>query len=274
MHLGARTKRDLLTGHKLMAQIKILILALMALIILPAQSAQANPHRDRLSDYYTYDNSLLGCRAKNTWSGFHVGISAAYGMHDAGWRDRDGWAAAQSISEEVEGWGAGGHVGYNVQCDELVFGLEGDWSWADLSTSNNYDGNRYTVSSKLNNFATMRGKFGLATDHVLLYVTGGLAYADIERKWDLIPQDPCCSGSYSQGKWGWTGGGGIEIARGDRLKFFAEVLYLDFGDDRHNMADCCAVNNFGFDIDDSVLIARTGVRYHLQHRAVEYVPIK
>ena len=246
-----------------MAQIRILILALLALILLPLQSVMASPHRDRLRDYYTYDNSLLGCGAQNTWSGFYLGGSAAYVMHDAGWRDRDGWAARQSISEDVNGWGAGGHAGYSVQCDELVFGLEGGWNWADVSNARNYDGNRYTVRSSLDSYATLRGKFGLATGHVLLFVTAGIAYADVDYSWDLNPIDPCCSGKYSQSKLGWTGGGGIEIARGERLKFFAEVLYMDFGDDRHNMADCCSTNTFGFDIDDTVLVARTGIRYHL-----------
>ena len=257
-----------------MAQIKIFILALMALIVIPMQSVQANPHRDRLRDYYNHDNTLLGCASNNTWSGFYLGASAGYAMHDAGWRDRDGWAARQSISQEISNWSAGGHAGYSIQCDELVFGLEGDWSYADLSASNNYDGNRYTVRSSLDSYATIRGKFGLATDHVLVYATGGIAYADVKRSWELIPLDPCCSGRYSNGKWGWVGGGGIEIARGDRLKFFAEVLYMDFGDDRHNMADCCAANTFGFDIDDTVIVARAGVKYYLRPHRVEYVPIK
>lgn len=56
----------------------------------------------------------------------------------------------------------GGHIGFNLQRDKWVYGIEGDIGGAE----DVYD---YVAS--------VRGRLGLATDSVLLYGTAGVAFA-------------------------------------------------------------------------------------------------
>jgi opacity protein-like surface antigen len=97
----------------------------------------------------------------------------------------------------------------------------------------------------MRNFGTLRARLGwLPWNPVLLYATGGLAFAQISssaivtQQWNAASvnnNDECCvtfNPSLSLADhWraGITGGGGIEIALGARLSIKGEYLYYDFG---------------------------------------------
>ena len=75
---------------------------------------------------------------------------------------------------------------------------------------------------QLNWFGTLRGRVGiLPTDRWLLYVTGGLAYGDLESSIGPV--------SISKTKAGWTVGVGVEAALWDRWTWKVEYLYMDLG---------------------------------------------
>ena len=72
---------------------------------------------------------------------------------------------------------------------------------------------------------------------MLLYVTGGLAFANIEHKGSTNfaalgapPGTPELSFSDSGTRWGWTVGAGVEYALSDRISFKSEALYVKFQD--------------------------------------------
>ena len=70
---------------------------------------------------------------------------------------------------------------------------------------------------------------------MLLYVTGGLAYADLETRGTGSISHGCCllgsgSGKSSEWKAGWTVGGGMEWLLGNKTTIKSEYLYYDLND--------------------------------------------
>jgi outer membrane immunogenic protein len=86
---------------------------------------------------------------------------------------------------------------------------------------------------------TVRPRIGrLITDRLLLYGTGGLAYAGVDRSATIeYPLGANLNGgtgqeyygSSSGTKTGWTYGGGLEWAFSNKLSLKAEYLYYDLG---------------------------------------------
>ena len=79
---------------------------------------------------------------------------------------------------------------------------------------------------------TLRSRLGFVADNMLLYVTGGFAYGQVETSYDLaLPEAaPAVSASASDNGWetGWTAGVGGDVSFG----FFtvsAEYLFYDLG---------------------------------------------
>jgi outer membrane immunogenic protein len=91
---------------------------------------------------------------------------------------------------------------------------------------------------------TLRGRVGfLPTQRVLLYVTGGLAYGELESTYAFnstaIGPIPL---SISRTKAGWTVGGGIEAGLWSRWTAKVEYLYVDLGSFDNNGGFAGAVN--------------------------------
>ena len=96
----------------------------------------------------------------------------------------------------------------------------------------------------MRSLGTLRARLGwLPWDPVLLYATGGLAFAKISsssflaQQWDAVPVNAttCClafdQSLQSADNWraGVTFGGGIEVMLGARISLKAEYLYYNFG---------------------------------------------
>jgi hypothetical protein len=119
------------------------------------------------------------------WSGVYIGLHAGYGgaMKDstAGVPGAD----FEGADFTAKGFLGGGQVGINKQIGSLVFGLELDGSWADisgsqlLSTGGPLFGVQtdYNARSKIDGLVTFTGRAGLAADRWFVYAKGGLAVA-------------------------------------------------------------------------------------------------
>ncbi len=87
-----------------------------------------------------------------------------------------------------------------------------------------------TGSDKLKWFGTLRGRLGYAADRMLLYVTGGLAYAN--NSFDFTGIDNGGNSftfSNSTTKTGYVLGAGVEWAVAGSWTVKAEYQYLSFG---------------------------------------------
>jgi outer membrane immunogenic protein len=148
-----------------------------------------------------------------TWTGFYVGINGG-----GGWGSSQ-WDALNSF--DVSGGLIGGTVGYNWQFGQAVVGAEGDIDWSGIkgTTTVLCPGGCETRNKWL---ATARGRLGLAFDRFLPYVTGGLAFGDINATVPILP-----GGSISNA--GWTVGAGLEVGLVSNVSLKAEYLYVDLG---------------------------------------------
>ena len=68
------------------------------------------------------------------WTGFYVGGHIGYGWADKSWQDLVGFG---TVSHKADGFLGGGQVGFNYQTGMFVFGVEGDFSWADIKGGSN-----------------------------------------------------------------------------------------------------------------------------------------
>jgi outer membrane immunogenic protein len=148
-----------------------------------------------------------------TWTGFYVGINGG-----GGWGSSQ-WDAVNSF--DVSGGLIGGTVGYNWQFGQAVLGAEGDIDWSGIKGTSTVlcPGGCETRNKWL---ATVRGRLGLSFDRFLPYVTGGLAFGDINATLPFLP-----GGSISNA--GWTVGAGVEVGLVSNVSLKAEYLYVDLG---------------------------------------------
>ena len=119
--------------------------------------------------------------------------------------------ATQSLvgRADMNGVIGGGQIGYNWQSSKWLFGLEADFQGSDERATADIctvagcplGSSVLTANYKLDWFGTARGRVGfLATDRVLLYATGGLAYGHFAANAPLVPL------SWGSTRAGWTVG--------------------------------------------------------------------
>ncbi len=206
------------------------------------------------------------------FAGAYVGIQGGWVRSDLELKDQDYYYPQPGFSTDGDGWSVGAYYGYGWQCDRLYFGFESDINWTDADSSFGIAGQ--VLNSSYDYYGTSRVRLGLAHENVLVYVTGGLAYAKVEHQ--LNWNDAYFSQSDDDRKWGWTIGGGIQLDRG-RWGLKAEILYVDLGSETHNYAygdnAYCYYCTARVKWEDDFVVARIGVSFKLQ-REEEHIPLK
>jgi outer membrane immunogenic protein len=193
------------------------------------------------------------------WSGFYLGAdlggvaqSTANGRSDffqpeLGARYANNPQSQAPSSSAVLG---GLHAGYNWQMSHLVLGVEGDWQWTranysfcrqtdvnSLACSDNNVG-FVTINSETTGIGTVRGRLGYAFDRVMIYGTGGVAFADLHGSITADCRVDGCGRSHSQNltsanfssiKTGWVAGAGAEWMLSPNWIVRSEYLHVDVG---------------------------------------------
>ena len=204
------------------------------------------------------------------WTGCYVGIAGGYAWGKSDHRN----APAGSITGgafDVNGGIFGGTLGCNYQFAPVwVIGIEGDFSWsgkkgsaADVPPFNP----AFTSETREKWLSTLRARLGLkvgAQNQGLLYVTGGLAIADVE----IHVFGPGFNATESKTRTGGTVGLGLEWAITGpppplpwwSVKF--EYLYVAFNNkDYFNPPPAGFVNRAaGVTLNDHIL--RVGLNAH------------
>jgi outer membrane immunogenic protein len=114
-------------------------------------------------------------------------------------------------------------------------------------------------------FSTVRGRIGLPFNDLLVYGTGGLAFADVSMQTTVTVGEPpmgALRGGNEQTKVGWTLGGGAEYAITDQVTIKGEALYFDLGSISLNAATA-QFTDVTMDVSQRVAgtIARAGISY-------------
>lgn len=162
-----------------------------------------------------YTKAPVAVASVYNWTGFYLGIVGG-----------GAWEAA-SGDPKMKGGFVGGTAGYNWQTGNVVFGIEADGSWADVSASLTAPvlGTPVTTSSKTDALGTVRGRIGWAVNNVLFYGTGGYAWIDNKISVSALGV------TLSDSKWhsGWTVGAGVEAFFAPQWSVKGEYLYRSLG---------------------------------------------
>jgi outer membrane immunogenic protein len=158
----------------------------------------------------------------------------------------------------VNGPLAGATIGGNYQIGALVVGVEGDIDWQNVKGT--LVGGTCTLPGAIvaschsasTWVGTIRGRVGYAMDRVLLYATGGGAFANIKARLNTLPWA-------SSTELGWTAGIGVEVAMTENWTAKAEYLAIGFQQPTCGLANCLAAPPVSVNFYESTV--RAGVNY-------------
>jgi outer membrane immunogenic protein len=211
-----------------------------------------------------------------SWTGFYVGVNAGYNWDASETRlsytsDFPGetineqfvepghWPS--SLKSDRDGFAGGVAAGANYQFGSFVVGVEGDVNWFGNRGSTTFESRRdfdlvplepgifvrhelhtTRVQAEPEWLATVRGRAGVAFDRLLLFVTAGVSFGDVNlsvtrtyfnRTIEGVPNGSPAEfsgfGSRSDIRVGGTVGGGVEYALTDNVSVKAEYLYYNLG---------------------------------------------
>jgi outer membrane immunogenic protein len=245
-----------------------------------ALTALAAAHQAMAADVATPAYKAAPAAAYN-WSGFYVGVTAGGGMASLPVTDTDDFFGDRNGPTLKSGGAVGGlHAGYNWQfTPSFLVGLEGDFNWSSFKASDTTcfgtnclattDGIA-TASSKLDNFSTFRGRFGLTSDRTLVYVTAGPSWGHINSSLSLSDCTNCFPFVASDNSYhvGIAVGAGVEYALTQNWILRGEYLHLDFSNKDAVLKDSSTgvvTSNGGSRVTSTATadIARLGVSYKI-----------
>lgn len=139
------------------------------------------------------------------WSGFYIGVNGGGGTSHKCW---DLVGVGAEGCHDATGGTVGGQIGYRWQTGPLVFGVEAQGNWADLTGDNispvSGDRNR----TKIDAFGLFTGQIGYAFNNALVYVKGGGAVVD--DNYSINAVNGAIIGTASESRWGGALGVGFE----------------------------------------------------------------
>ncbi|TDR89260.1 outer membrane protein [Enterovirga rhinocerotis] len=227
------------------------------------------------------------------WNGFYAGGTF-------GWRAANFDPVVNSFESEGKtrhSLAGAVHAGYNFQVSpSIVLGVEGDIGYgrnrasgpgavgaSSFTTPDTPQPGRDTITTvgsqsgskaEIGWAGSVRGRIGYAFDRVMIYATGGLAFANLNLQGtssttvtqqvvagqNVISTSTAFGPSYMtrSDKWtaGYTVGAGIEFAMTENILLRAEYLYADYG--RHTVT---VPSGATMAVDVDTHTARAGVSY-------------
>jgi outer membrane immunogenic protein len=222
------------------------------------------------------------------WTGVYLGLNAGGAWGDARSNlaliQNNGSAtpantvltAAGSTGFSPSSFGGGGQLGFNYQfAPQIVGGAEVDWTYLGLNASRQTPpiarlpdpAADFREDLRIRSLATFRARLGwLATPQFLLFLTGGVAVADIGYSQRIhfvqVPDTSFNQGSVSGWRAGPVVGAGAEYAFVPHWTAKAEYLYATF-----MSADFVSANTFDptyvlrHGSNANVSIGRVGINY-------------
>ena len=193
-----------------------------------------------------------------TWAGCYIGGTVgAVNNRVSGNVDFEGFST--SASGNKTGGIYGGYLGCNWQNSNFVYGIEGDFSGIGGSGASQGFlgvGSTGVVTSKPDWLSTIRGRAGLAFNNTMVYLTGGVAFADVKNS-AFVPGFPEVSASNT--RVGWTIGAGGEYMFTPNWIGRLEFLYADLGS--HSASYPVGVLGATASLSHELLIGRVGLAY-------------
>jgi outer membrane immunogenic protein len=199
-----------------------------------------------------------------TWTGCYVGGNGGGLWVNKEWFDDvPGFAGTSMGTHTANGWLGGVQAGCNYQVGSWVFGIQGDYDWANATGNNaNVLFPLLTDRSNIRSLSSVTGRVGYAWDRFMLYAKGGGAWEQDDYS-ILIGGFTLATASETRG--GWTVGIGGEYAFLDWLTGFAEYDFYGFGTRTNTFATCtvaaCGAVTFPVDIKENKNVFKVGLNF-------------
>ncbi|MGK7752701.1 MULTISPECIES: outer membrane protein [unclassified Roseovarius] len=139
------------------------------------------------------------------WAGPYAGVQLGFGDLDLSGIAVPG---ANVPSQSDDGFLGGLHVGYNWDRGTLVYGVEGDIDFTDISFN----------TTDVDTIARLRLRAGVDTGSAFVYGTAGAAHMTGG------------GGGVSLDGWGWVAGAGVDFKLSETWVAGADALYHEFDD--------------------------------------------
>jgi outer membrane immunogenic protein len=183
------------------------------------------------------------------WSGFYIGVNGGWGGTNNSWSLQTPVGPFPEGNTNGNGGTVGGQIGYRWQSGPVVFGVEAQGNWANLSNQStslaalNAGIDNY---SNLDAFGLFTGQIGYAWNNVLLYAKGGAAVTDTKYN-DLITGTSAVVATASDTRWGGVVGAGLEVGFAPNWSAAIEYDHLFMGTNTDNLTAANGTGPFASD---------------------------
>lgn len=232
-----------------------------------------------------------------SWSGFYIGVQGG-----SAWGTTEDSATsfnlcfsgvcfpqqtftppgAERSGYSINGLHGGGTAGFNWQFGQVVAGVEGDFSGANIdgsadcalgfSFNNGFSHMPTGCRTRLPWFGTLDARLGASIEHALVYVKAGGAFAHFDRD-EIVgsisnfPGGLQGNGSFGENRMGVAVGTGVEYALGRNWSAKLEYDYMDFGTRTFVLTTTGTLfgannsNNLSVDVRERVHVIKAGLNY-------------
>jgi outer membrane immunogenic protein len=198
-----------------------------------------------------------------SWTGCYIGVQGgwAWGRSDGAGRNAIGTPlSGPDYAFDIDGGLGGGHIGCQWQtASRIVIGIEGDIEGADIHGRSGpllAAGSIYSFDTKIDWMGSVRGRLGYAFDSVMIYATGGWAFAHQTNTYAFQGFPPFWN--LDRDNNGWTAGAGIEGWIVPNLSWRAEYRYTEL--ERNHEVNI--LSNASDDPRVRFHAVRAGISYH------------
>lgn len=211
------------------------------------------------------------------WTGFYIG-----GHIGGGWGDNSVTELAPGVGAfptgtafnrvNLSGFLGGVQGGYNYQFSNIVLGVEGEYTWEDLSgtattvsTVPGLVGFSSTTTSKATDLALVTGRLGYAANNWLFYVKGGGAWGQGHSDGSAFRANGTLFETTSSGtvdRTGWVVGLGVEWGFAPNWSVKLEYNHVDFGSTNVVVSNSLGTAPSNVSSSEHFDIVKAGVNYH------------
>jgi outer membrane immunogenic protein len=205
------------------------------------------------------------------WTGFYVG-----GHIGGGWVDDSAVEVAPGTvafptgtafpGHDASGFLGGVQGGFNWQANNFVLGIEGEYSWADLTGTNRsvsvVNGFVSTNTAHTTDIAMVTGRVGYAASNWLFYAKGGGAWGQGHSNGTgtLANGTPFETTWSNTDRSGWVVGAGVEWGFAPNWSAKLEYDHIDFGSTNVTINTSVGTHSFTSS-SETIDMVKAGVNY-------------
>jgi outer membrane immunogenic protein len=165
---------------------------------------------------------------RDNFDGLYMGLHTGYAWQDVDGVFNNAGSPTYLSGIDTNGGLVGGHLGYNLQYQWIVMGVEADASAiVDSGSTVRNAATNDALTGEVNYLASIRSRLGFVIDDVMLYATAGIGFT--EYKFTETAAGVPFTGTLRLRENGAVFGGGVEWKIAYGLALRAEYLHYEVG---------------------------------------------